>query len=188
MAPPAFGKAEPSAAPDRVSADTRPETSAAASDRSASASSKLAMPVQGVSPSDLTDTFFEPRGKDGVRLHEAIDIMAPKGTQVIAAAPGTIAKIHASKAGGKSIYVRSMDKKTLYYYAHLDAYAAGLSEGASLSVGQALGTVGSTGNAAPEAPHLHFAVFQTTADAEWWEPANPVNPYPLLTGSVGSAG
>lgn len=142
----------------------------------------LAMPVEGVAAADLVDTFLDPRGPEGIRRHEAIDIMAPKGTPVIAAAPGRIAKIHRSDAGGRSIYVRSDDRKTLYFYAHLDAYADGLKEGGKVDRGQELGTVGTSGNADGDAPHLHFAMFQTTADAQWWEPANALNPYPLLTG------
>ncbi|MEM7688422.1 MAG: peptidoglycan DD-metalloendopeptidase family protein [Pseudomonadota bacterium] len=151
----------------------------------AAAKTALAMPVAGVLPKDLADSFFEPRGAGGLLRHEAIDIMAPKGTPVTAAAAGRIAKIHRSDAGGKSIYVRSNDKATLYFYAHLDAYADDLKEGAKVDQGAALGTVGTTGNAFPAAPHLHFAVFQTTKDAQWWEPATAINPYPLLTEPVG---
>lgn len=143
-------------------------------------SGKLQVPVHNVRPSDLSDTFMDERG-GGERLHEAIDIMAPEGTSVIAAAPGTIEKLFVSDAGGNTIYVRSSDKRTIHYYAHLAKYADGLKEGQRVRRGQRLGTVGSTGNASPEAPHLHFAILRTTADAEWWEPANALNPYPLLT-------
>jgi murein DD-endopeptidase MepM/ murein hydrolase activator NlpD len=157
---------------------TQNEKSAPASDTSLDGA--LVIPVEGVAPGDLIDSFYEPRGENGVRRHEAIDIMAPRGTAVLAAAPGKIARIHSSKAGGRSIYVRSSDRETLYFYGHLDAYADGLEEGSSIKAGEALGRVGTTGNAEPDAPHLHFAIFQTTADAEWWEPGNAVNPYPLL--------
>lgn len=129
---------------------------------------------------DLTDTFTDERA-DGRRLHEAIDIMAPRGTTVVAATPGTIEKLFRSKAGGNTIYIRSNDGQTIYYYAHLDEYAPGLQEGQRIRRGQRLGSVGSTGNAADDTPHLHFAILRTTADAEWWEPANAVNPHPLLT-------
>ena len=145
------------------------------------ASNRLLIPVKNIRISDLTDTFSDSRG-EGVRLHEAIDIMAPVGTSVVAAAPGTVEKLFRSDAGGNTIYVRSNDGETIHYYAHLDEYAEGLKEGQRVRRGQRLGTVGSSGNASEEAPHLHFAVLQTTADAEWWEPANAVNPYPLLTG------
>ncbi len=146
---------------------------------------QLVIPVAGVMRGELTDSFFDSRGENGVRRHEAIDILAPKGTPIVAAAPGKIARIHSSKAGGRSIYVRSNDRETLYFYGHLDSYADGLEEGDNVKPGDALGTVGTTGNAEDDAPHLHFAIFQTTADAEWWEPANAINPYPLLTQTPG---
>lgn len=138
------------------------------------------IPVLNVRPADLSDTYSDSRG-GGARLHEAIDIMAPKGTSVVAAASGTVEKLFQSDAGGLTIYVRSNDGRTIHYYAHLDEYAKGLKEGQKVRRGQRIGTVGSSGNASPDAPHLHFAILQTTPDAEWWEPANAVNPYPLLT-------
>ncbi|MEM7664675.1 MAG: M23 family metallopeptidase [Pseudomonadota bacterium] len=141
----------------------------------------LRIPVMNVRASDLSDTFLRNNDDDGGRPHEALDIMAPKGTSVVAAGPGTIAKLHRSASGGNSIYVRSADKLTIHFYAHLDQYAEGLQEGQRVRRGQRLGTVGSTGNASPERPHLHFAILRTTADAEWWEPANAVNPYQVLT-------
>lgn len=140
---------------------------------------QLLVPVKNIRPSDLTDTFSDARG-GGARLHEAIDIMAPRGTSVVAAAPGTIEKLFTSDAGGLTIYVRSDNRRTIHYYAHLDEYAKGLKEGQKVRRGQRLGTVGSSGNASQDAPHLHFAILQTTPDAEWWEPANAINPYPLL--------
>jgi murein DD-endopeptidase MepM/ murein hydrolase activator NlpD len=155
----------------------------AEADRSAlpGESASLIIPVAGVGAAQLSDTFGDDRG-DGERLHEALDIMAPRGTPVVAAAPGTIGSLFESEAGGKTIYIRSADRRTIHYYAHLDAYAPGLREGQQVSQGQRLGTVGSTGNADPEGPHLHFAILRTTPDAEWWEPATAINPYPLLTG------
>ena len=146
----------------------------------ASSGRELVVPVLNVRRSDLTDTFSDSRA-DGSRLHEAIDIMAPRGTSVVAAAPGEIEKLFRSDAGGLTVYVRSGDRRTIHYYAHLDEYAPGLKEGQRVRRGQRLGTVGSSGNASDEAPHLHFAILQTTEEAEWWEPANAVNPYPLLT-------
>ncbi|WP_340587852.1 M23 family metallopeptidase [Erythrobacter alti] len=140
----------------------------------------LIIPVLGVSASDLSDTFRDERGS-GARLHEAIDIMADAGTSVVAAAPGRIERLFRSDQGGNTIYIRSEDGKSIYYYAHLAEYAPGLNEGQQVRRGQRLGTVGSSGNADPESPHLHFEIMRTTADAEWWEPATSVNPYPLLT-------
>ena len=140
----------------------------------------LIIPVLGVSADRLSDTFSDERG-GGSRLHEALDIAAPQGTTVLAAAPGTVEKLFYSNAGGNTIYLRSLDGETIQYYAHLDAYAEGLREGQRIRRGQRLGTVGSSGNASDAAPHLHFALLRTTPDAEWWEPATAINPYPLLT-------
>ena len=144
-----------------------------------SAAANLLIPVLNVRADDLSDTYTDSRG-GGSRLHEAIDIMAPTGTSVVAAAPGEVEKLFRSDAGGNTIYVRSEDGRTIHYYAHLDEYAEGIREGQRVRRGQRLGTVGSSGNASPEAPHLHFAILRTTPDAEWWEPAAAVNPYPLL--------
>lgn len=141
----------------------------------------LVIPVAGVRPEQLSDTFSDSRG-GGSRLHEALDIMAPRGTPVLAAAAGTVEKLFHSDAGGNTIYVRSPDRSTIHYYAHLDRYADGLHEGQTVVQGQALGTVGSTGDASPDAPHLHFEVMRTTPNAKWYEPSTSINPYPLLTG------
>ena len=147
-----------------------------------SMSGQLVIPVLDVSAAELTDTYSEARG-DGGQPHEAIDIMAPAGTPIVAAGPGTIERLFLSKAGGNAIYLRSRDRQTLHYYAHLQDYAPGLQEGQQVRRGQRLGTVGVTGNADPAAPHLHFAILRTTPDAEWWEPARAVNPFPRLGGA-----
>lgn len=139
----------------------------------------LTMPVKGVAPAQLVDTFTQSR-ENGLRSHDAIDIPAPRGTLVVAAAPGRVEKLFQSKPGGKTIYVRSPHGTLLYYYAHLEGYAEGLAEGQVVAAGQELGTVGSTGNANPAAPHLHFAILQTEPQARWWEPTTAFNPYPLL--------
>jgi murein DD-endopeptidase MepM/ murein hydrolase activator NlpD len=144
------------------------------------ATEPLLIPVAGIAASQLSDTFGDARS--GERRHEALDIAAPAGTPVIAAAGGTIEKLFRSDDGGNTVYVRSPDRGTLYYYAHLQAYAPGLEEGEAVARGQRLGTVGSSGNADPSTPHLHFAVMRTDPDAEWWKPATAINPYPLLTG------
>lgn len=140
---------------------------------------RLLIPVVGVKAGALVDTFTQAR-EGGARIHDAIDILAPRGTPVVAAAPGRVEKLFLSKQGGITAYLRSPDRTLLYYYAHLEGYAAGLAEGQSIAVGAPLGFVGSTGNADPAAPHLHFAVSRTTPEARWWEPATPLNPYPLL--------
>ena len=146
----------------------------------AETSDTLIVPVAGVRADQLSDSFTDARA-GGERLHEALDIMAPRGTQVLAVAPGKVESLFQSEAGGNTIYVRSEDRRTIYYYAHLDAYAAGIREGDAVGRGQVLGTVGSSGNASPDGPHLHFAILRTTPDAQWWEPATAINPYPLLT-------
>ncbi len=175
-------EAAPSPSPSDSTAATVDQLDTAGAEAPSDAHARqLLIPVQNIRPSDLTDTYSDSRG-GGSRLHEAIDIMAPKGTTVLSAAPGVVEKLFRSDAGGKTIYVRSADGETIYYYAHLDGYAKGLKEGQRVRRGQRLGTVGSSGNASDEAPHLHFAILQTTEDAEWWEPANAVNPYPLLSG------
>lgn len=149
--------------------------------------STLVIPVEGVSVTELTDSYSDSRS-DGTRLHEAIDIMAPTGTPVVAAAGGTVEKLFQSDAGGLTVYVRSTDRETLYYYAHLDSYAVGLREGQVVAAGREIGTVGSSGNASDDAPHLHFAIMRTASNAQWWEPANPVNPYPIFTGRAVAGG
>jgi len=143
--------------------------------------SGLAVPVAGIDTRELSDTYTQSRS-GGARVHNAIDIMAPRGTPVIAAAPGTVEKLYFSQGGGGiSVYVRSEDGQWMYYYAHLDAYAPGLAEGQRVQRGTPLGTVGSTGNANPAGPHLHFAV-NRMAPGERWHEGTPVNPYPLLAG------
>lgn len=143
--------------------------------------SGLAIPVAGVRASALVDTFTQARA-GGARVHDAIDIMAPTGTPVVAAAPGTVEKLFFSKGGGGiSAYVRSDDRRWIYYYAHLDAYAPGLAEGQRVQRGSPIGTVGFTGNASPDGPHLHFAVNRMAAGEKWHE-GSPINPYPLLAG------
>jgi murein DD-endopeptidase MepM/ murein hydrolase activator NlpD len=146
------------------------------------APSGLAIPVAGKTAADLVDTYTQSRG-GGARVHNAIDIMADKGTPVVAAAPGTVEKLFFSQGGGGiSAYVRSEDGNWIYYYAHLDAYAPGLKEGQKIGQGDPIGTVGFSGNANPAGPHLHFAVNRMAAGESWHE-GTPVNPYPLLAGA-----
>jgi murein DD-endopeptidase MepM/ murein hydrolase activator NlpD len=141
---------------------------------------RLMIPVAGVRRDQLVDTFSQARAQ-GARHHDAIDIMAPRGTPVIAAAAGRVEKLFLSKDGGNTVYVRSPDGRRIYYYAHLDHYAPALAEGVALPQGAPIGVVGSTGNADPAAPHLHFAVWMTTPERKWWEEAVALNPFPLLT-------
>jgi murein DD-endopeptidase MepM/ murein hydrolase activator NlpD len=144
------------------------------------APASLLIPVAGVTANQLTDNFNDTRGG---HAHGALDIMAPRGTEVLAAAPGTVEKLFQSVPGGNTIYVRSPDGTTIYYYAHLDHYADGLKEGQAVQRGQVIAAVGSTGDASPEAPHLHFEVMRTSPQAKWYDKADDVDPYPLLTGN-----
>lgn len=137
----------------------------------------LIVPVDGVAPSSLKDNYLE--GRDGHR-HEAIDIMAPIGTRVFAVDDGKVAKLFTSKPGGLTVYQFDTDGQLAYYYAHLDRYAEGLKEGMTLRRGDLIGYVGITGNSAPDAPHLHFAVFRLGPERQWWK-GEPVNPYPALS-------
>ncbi|WP_188065540.1 M23 family metallopeptidase [Sphingobium sp. KCTC 72723] len=138
----------------------------------------LLIPVEGVPVSALVDTFAQGRAA-GARRHDAIDIMAARGRAVLAVADGRINKIFWSHDGGRTLYLRSRDGRTVYYYAHLDRYADGLREGQGVRRGQRLASVGSTGNADPAAPHLHFAV-HAMQPGESWHGGRAVNPYPLL--------
>ena len=138
----------------------------------------LDIPVEGVEDEELYDSFSAARG---ARTHHAIDIMAARGTPVLAAEDGTIKKLFDSKAGGLSIYQFDPSQAYCYYYAHLDSYAPSLKEGMPVKKGDVIGYVGSTGNAAEDAPHLHFAIFQLTSEKQWWK-GEPINPYPILRG------
>jgi murein DD-endopeptidase MepM/ murein hydrolase activator NlpD len=138
----------------------------------------LRIPVEGADDDDLRDTFSDSRG--GGRAHEALDIMAPRHTQVLAADDGVIKKLFNSKGGGGiTIYQFDPTETYSYYYAHLDHYASNLREGQRVRRGDVIGYVGSTGNASPNAPHLHFAIFRLGPGREWWK-GEPINPYPVL--------
>jgi murein DD-endopeptidase MepM/ murein hydrolase activator NlpD len=164
----------------RATAAPAPAVRAAGETPQAGASTtSLLVPVEGVSASQLSDTFDDARGQG--RVHDAIDIMAPRGTPVIAAAAGTIEKLFDSKLGGRTIYVRRMGGQWIDYYAHLDSYAPGLAEGQRVKRGQRIATVGSTGDASDDAPHLHFAINAMAPGEGWWQ-GKAVNPYPLLSG------
>lgn len=145
----------------------------------------LAIPVVGVKQADLVDTYTQARA-GGARRHDAIDIMAPTGRPVVAAAPGRVEKLFFSQGGGGiTAYVRSDDGRWIYYYAHLSAYAPGLREGQRLRRGAPVGYVGASGNANPAGPHLHFAINRMEPGEKWWQ-GTPINPYPLLAAKPAS--
>ena len=141
----------------------------------------MAIPVAGIDLDQLVDTYTQSRA-GGSRQHDAIDIMAPAGTPVVAAAAGRVERLFYSEGGGGiTAYVKSEDGRWIYYYAHLQEYAPGLSEGQRVERGQPVGRVGSTGNASVRGPHLHFAINRMAPGERWWQ-GTAVNPYPLLTG------
>ena len=138
---------------------------------------RLDVPVEGIKPDQLTDSFRDARS--GSRAHEAIDILAPRNAPVKAVEDGTIARLFNSKAGGITIYQFDPSERFCYYYAHLERYADGLREGDRVRKGQVVGYVGTSGNAPKDTPHLHFAVFRLTAEKHWWE-GTPIDPYDIL--------
>ncbi len=163
--------------PLRPSSTELPKLDANGAAASSATPGKLMIPVDGIKQAQLTDTFDQARGSQ--RHHEALDIMAPKGAKVYAVADGKLVKLFNSKPGGLTVYQFDPTEKYAYYYAHLDRYAENLKEGAELKRGDLVGYVGVTGNSDPNAPHLHFAVFELTPAKEWWK-GTPLNPYPLL--------
>lgn len=148
-------------------------------DRATAPAAPLAMPLPGLRPDQLQDTYDDPRGD--TRRHEALDLMAPAGTPVLAVADGHVEKLFTSDQGGLTIYQFEPTGHYAYYYAHLQRYAPGLAEKQAVKRGEVIGYVGSSGNANPAAPHLHFAVFVLGPERQWWK-GTPINPYPLLGG------
>ena len=138
---------------------------------------QLTLPVQGARKDDLRDSFNELRGS--TRKHEALDLLAPRYTPVIAVEDGTVARLFYSEAGGITIYQFDPSTSYVYYYAHLDRYADGLKEGAPVRRGQVLGYVGTSGNAPKTTPHLHFAIFKLTDKKQWWQ-GTAIDPYSVL--------
>jgi peptidoglycan LD-endopeptidase LytH len=138
---------------------------------------RLTLPVGGIRADQLVNSYHDARS--GGREHEAIDILSPRNTPVLAVEDGTIARLFLSKAGGNTIYQFDPGKEYCYYYAHLERYAPGLKEGDQVHRGQTLGYVGTSGDAPKNTPHLHFAVFRLTPEKHWWE-GTPINPYDVL--------
>jgi murein DD-endopeptidase MepM/ murein hydrolase activator NlpD len=156
---------------------TETAISAPASSPADLAGRDLVVPVEGVAPNQLVRSYDDERS--GSRVHEAIDILAPKGTPVKAVEDGTVARLFNSKAGGITVYQFDPTERFCYYYAHLDRYADNLKEGDRVRKGQVIGYVGVTGNAPKDTPHLHFAVFRLTDAKRWWE-GTPIDPYDIL--------
>lgn len=142
---------------------------------------RLLIPVQGIKPEQLVDAYTQPRSEN--RVHEAIDIMAPAGTPVLAVADGEIVRFHDSVQGGITIYQISTDKRYFYYYAHLQARAPGIAEKQFVKQGTTIGYVGDTGNAGPGNNHLHFSIKAVVDPKRFWDGTN-INPYPILKGEA----
>jgi murein DD-endopeptidase MepM/ murein hydrolase activator NlpD len=140
----------------------------------------IGLPIKGLTQANLRDTFDEVHSG---HPHEAIDLPGPKGTPVHAVVSGTIRKLFLSRPGGNTIYEFDDMGVYCYYYAHLDRYAEGLREGSRVERGDLIGFVGSTGNADPASPHLHFAIFELGQEKQWWK-GKAINPYPALSAAV----
>ncbi|MGK2934671.1 MAG: M23 family metallopeptidase [Gemmatimonadaceae bacterium] len=167
---------EPAAAPAQAPVPARGSAVVSRGDVAALRSRKLLVPVAGVRPANLAGGFSDARGG---RTHGALDIAAPRGTQVVAADDGTVLKLFTSRGGGLTIYAADPTRKFIYYYAHLDSYAPALREGQAVAKGQQIGTVGTTGNAPPNTPHLHFAILRNDDMTKWWA-GTPLDPYAVL--------
>lgn len=165
-------------APQARTADPQPRLAPEAVPIAAPEAASLAIPVAGVTARQLESTWGDERG-GGSRAHHGIDIIAPHGTPVLAAAPGVIEKLWESEAGGTTLYVRSPQRRVVYYYAHLSGYAPGVREGMRVRTGDQLGYVGDTGNAGAGNNHLHFGVSLTRPEQRWHE-GTDIDPYPLL--------
>jgi murein DD-endopeptidase MepM/ murein hydrolase activator NlpD len=136
----------------------------------------LAMPLAGVDPNTLTSQFNDARNG---HKHEAVDMLAPRGTPVMAVAEGNVAKLFNSKDGGLTVYQFDNSQQYAFYYAHLDHYAPNLKEGMLLRKGDTLGYVGTSGDAPKDTPHLHFAVFKLGPEKQWWK-GEAIDPLPML--------
>jgi murein DD-endopeptidase MepM/ murein hydrolase activator NlpD len=144
------------------------------------ASRNLLIPLAGKTASDLHDNFDQ--GRSEGRQHNALDIMAPQGTYVLAAADGTVTRLFQSEKGGITLYQLDTSGRYVYYYAHLMGYADGIVEGKQLRRGDVIAFVGDTGNAGVGNYHLHFAISKVSSPRQW-SGGDPINPYPLLVGS-----
>ena len=137
---------------------------------------RLLVPVAGIDAARILDSFFAPRG---ARTHNALDIMAPRGTPVVSADDGTVLRVSENRAGGLTVYTTDPERRLVYYYAHMDRYADGIAAGRPIARGDTIGFVGTTGNAPRDIPHLHFQMMLMHPEGRYWA-GTPVNPLPFL--------
>ncbi|MBS1992846.1 MAG: M23 family metallopeptidase [Cyanobacteria bacterium SZAS LIN-2] len=159
-------------APDKVVL-TRAESLSAIQELRAK---NLVFPIAGIAPESVKGQFDELRGEN---LHHAIDIAAPRNTPVLAAGDGKIARLWLSKAGGNTIYEIDPSGRYAYYYAHLEHYVPTLKDGDTVTKGQVIGYVGTSGDAPPNSPHLHFSFSKLTTPGVWW-PGGYIDPYEVF--------
>jgi peptidoglycan LD-endopeptidase LytH len=167
----------PVPAPERPRETAASEAGVTAADLDRLRERQLMVPVAGIRPAQVPDNYNARRGN---RIHAALDIMAPRGTPVLSADAGRIFRLRSSELGGITIYATDPDEMFVYYYAHLDGYRRGLTEGIPVAKGEVIGYVGTTGNAPPNVPHLHFQVMKLGSGRRWWD-GEPINPHPFLT-------
>lgn len=129
-------------------------------------------PVNGVTV--FSDTWGAPRS--GGRSHQGVDMLSAKGTALVAIESGVIKRKSTSSLGGLTVWIRG-NSGDEFYYAHLDSWAGGLTKGQSVAVGDFIGTVGTSGNAPANVPHLHFEFHPGGGSA--------VNPTPLVRSLCG---
>ena len=175
-----FGGAGPSSRAPQTGASQPGDSAMAPMEPPIDGYPELAVPVQGVRRDQIADNWLDPRD-GGARQHHGTDIMAPEGTPILAAAPGTIEKLFASTPGGTTLYQRSPDGRWQYYYAHMAGYAPGIHEQQVVKTGDLLGYVGDTGDAGAGNYQLHFGLSYMHPGEGWWQ-GTPVNPFPLLAG------
>lgn len=166
----------PAIGPTNTAPDAPPASTAAGTDLEILQRKRLRIPIDGVAHAALQQSFEQARGTG---RHEAIDILASRGTPVHAVDAGVVGKLFTSVRGGITVYQYDPSGRYCYYYAHLDRYADGLREGQTLRTGDLVGYVGTSGNAPKDTPHLHFAIFRLTEPGRWWE-GTAIDPYLAL--------
>lgn len=134
---------------------------------------QLMVPVEGIPRAALRDNYT---AKRAAGIHGALDILAPRYTAVVASDDLVIGRLFSGPVGGIVIYAYDPEQRFVYYYAHLERYRKGLAVGDRVAKGSVIGYVGTTGNAPPDTPHLHFQVMKRAVGRAWWDgPA--INPF-----------